>query len=147
MIATLGGTFLGAEDRRHDLVGRIDGRRVGVRVDVKAVFVDGEAVGVFALYENHADRSGCHRHAKYGVHFSSKAARSLAGCVKTGYHAGPCMGIAGVPSSVGESDADRLPGIRHYDTTDGRTQRLSVDRRIADTHQRPWPPWPQPPPP
>ena len=29
LVATLRGTFLGAEDRRHDLVGRTDGRRVG----------------------------------------------------------------------------------------------------------------------
>src|ERR1700733_14615961 len=70
-----------------------------------------------------------------------------AGGVITGYRAGPRKGSPGVSSSGGGSDADRLPGICHYDTTDGRTRRLSVDRRIADAHQRPGAPWPQPPPP
>jgi hypothetical protein len=53
------------------MVGRTDGWRVS-RVDVEGVLVDRDPVGVFALYENHADRSGRHRHAKYGVHFPSK---------------------------------------------------------------------------
>ena len=88
LIAAVEGALASTEDGRHNLVCGVDCRRIGGRVDVEAVLVDRDAVGVFAFDENHADRSGRHRHAKYGVHFSSKAACSLTGLVNDVSRAG-----------------------------------------------------------
>ena len=67
-VATLGGAVPGSEDGVQHLLRRTGHCRLRDRGDADGVVVKRDSVSVLALYQHHADRRGCHRHAQYDVH-------------------------------------------------------------------------------
>ncbi len=65
LVAAVGGTLPGAQDRRNDLVGGGAGEGGSSGVDVEVVLVDSDAVGAFAFDQNHAHLGRRHRDAKH----------------------------------------------------------------------------------
>jgi hypothetical protein len=60
MVTALSGAFAGAQNGGDHLLGGIGGCRADTAGNVERILVQGRAVGVFALYQRHADRRGCH---------------------------------------------------------------------------------------